>query len=260
MSADRPSSLRETMEAMHALVRGELTPEAAAERLDAPAERLTVYQDFVRNHVDQALAKNYPTVAEIVTQEQWRALIDGYFRTEPPAETELNAAAAGFRGYLAARVEKASEESLGLEIASYGPALLELAELEWREFEVYATRIGPLPAGSPDTPIINPTLQILQLETPVASWLAARRVARRSESSEIPGDPLPTAGPGETVFLFREPTTNFSVFAVADDALLFAFKIAHDGLTPSQAAEQAGLPITDVEAVLRRAVALGLIL
>ena len=255
MTGGGPTGLRETMECMHALVRGELSAEEAAARLGAPVERVAIYQDFVRGHIAKALGKNYTVCRELLSDETWSALEDGYFRAQPARKIELNASAEAFRGFLgqAAAGTTDLDPAHEREIASHGLALLELAELEWLEFAVYAAQVE-IPAPSTlETPAVNPSLQVLQFETPVASWLAARRRGDRSS-------PLPSGGPGETVFLFRGPQTSYAVFVVADDALLFAFKVVHDGLSAAQAAEVTGSAPGDVEAAIQRAAELGLVL
>ena len=57
---------RTTMETMHKLLRGEMAATEAARILGAPVERVAIYQDFVRNHIRNALAKNYEVLADLL--------------------------------------------------------------------------------------------------------------------------------------------------------------------------------------------------
>jgi hypothetical protein len=247
MKADR--AFTEVMEVVHRVLRGEEDVAAAARDLDIPERRLAVYAGFVRQHVRTAVEKNHSVLAALLRGPAWEALLDGYFRDHPPASYELNAAAEGFRGFLAA---EASEGRHGLT-----PFHLELAELEWQEWEAYAhpDRI-PQPAEV-RRPVLNPTLRILRFEHAVSGFVEAWRDAERAgrdERPEVPAEPAP-----ETVLVFRDPASELAFFYRATDALLFAVKVTTDGLDVPEAAALAGVPEATAQDLLDRAAAVGLI-
>lgn len=240
-------SLTETFEAMHALLRRDLTLDQAADRLGTPPERLAVYPRFVAGHVRAVLEKNFPALASVLGDELWQDLVRRFYRAHPPAHYELNRSAAPFVELLADRLKQGEP---GLH-----PAHLELAELEWQEFSVYmAPQRMPRPAEL-DAPAVNPTLAVLQLTYPVASFL---RSFGEAEEGEAP--PFPLEPSAEVALVFRHPESGFSELLPADDALLFAFKTAHDGLSSAQAAAQADLPEATVTALLRAAAEAGLVI
>ncbi len=63
----------------------------------------------------------------------------------------------------------------------------------------------------------------------------------------------------EQVLVFREPRSGLAVFYRADEALLFALKLVHEAVPPAEAASRSGLPLARVEAILRAAAELGLV-
>jgi len=235
------------MHIMHRLLRGETSPETAAERLGAPVERLAIYQQFARNHIDNVLKKNYTVLAGLFS-EQWDELVDGYLAEYPPGSYELNRNAARFREYLA---------TLALDPArGITEFHLELAELEWTEFSVYASQVEIPTPEEVTRPMLNPTLQILALKNPVAEYVDRWR-ASGGDKSHRP-DILSPASP-ETVFVLRHPVSGLALYLKADHSLLFAFKVAHEGANVAEAAKLAGISETDAVGILHRAADAGLI-
>jgi hypothetical protein len=250
MAATRSSpGFVEVMEAVHRVMRGELDARDVPAMSDLRADRLALYAGFVRGHVRTAVEKNHAVLADVLRGPVWEALLAGFFREHPPVSYELNAAAEPFRAFLAGRVAAGAE---GLT-----PFHVEIAELEWQEWAAYSSEAeAAVPEGS-NVPVLNPTLRILSLDYPVAAFVEAWRRAVRSGASERP--PAPTAVAPEVVFVFRDPTSQLAVFYRATEPLLFALKVAADGLDVTQAAEISGLPEPDVRATLARAAGAGLI-
>ncbi|RJO64844.1 MAG: hypothetical protein C4523_17570 [Myxococcales bacterium] len=244
-------SLRETMETMHRLMRGELTPEQAASRLGSPVGRTAVYQRFAQNHVRAFLEKNFEILAALVGGETWEPLVAGYFAAHPSRHYELNANAAAFPDYVAAR---AARVELGLT-----PFHAELAEVEWREFEVF---VDPEEIARPEqltAAVLNRTLVILQLKYPVAEFIAEWREAEKASDASL-RPATPTEESPEIVFVMRHPESDGALVRRADDGLLFAFKMLHDRMDVRQAMEVSGLSEAEVRAILERAARLGLVI
>lgn len=247
MSATRPLGLLETQETMHRLLRGELTPEAAAAILGAPVERLAAYQGFVAHHIEGILEKIYTVLPQLMEAADWRALRDRYFSEVPATDFEMNANAAAFPQWLEGLIE-ADEVDLR-------EVHVELCQLEWSEFAAYADE-AVLPA--PETlarPVLNPTLRILDLSHPVSAFLEAWRDSCERSRPALPRHPAP-----EVVFVFRDPRTLNHHFQAASDPLLFAFKVVHDQLGVAEAATQAGADEATVQRVLEQAAEVGIVL
>lgn len=238
---------RTVMETMHKLLLGQLAPEEAASILGAPVERVAIYQQFVRNHIRNALTKNYEVLADLLPVAEWEALVDSYFVAHPALEFELNANARKFCAHLA---------DVG---STDAPSLTEfhreVAELEWSEWLVYSTREEIPSLSAVTSPLLNPTLIILEFNHPVASFVAAWRRARRQGDAR-PALPKPEP---QRVFVLREPTSLLAMFLPASDRHLFAFKMVHDGASIPEAAQMAGVDEDAIRIILREAAEDGLI-
>jgi hypothetical protein len=232
------------MDTFHALLRGEASAEQTAARLDQPTVRVRAYRDFVRGHVEEVLQKNYAALAGVLGRRRWDTVVELYFRRHPPRNYELNANAAELRAMLADLVR---EGALGITELHR-----ELAELEWQEWVVYADeRQIPAPQEL-GAPALNPTLVVLDCSHPVSEYLDDLR------ESDRPPSP-PDAAP-EQVLVFREPASGLAVYYRADEALLFAVKMVHEAVPAAEAARRAGLSVQRVEAILRSAVEIGLVI
>lgn len=239
-------SMLETMETMHALLRGELSPEQAAASLGAPVERVAIYQDFVRDHVRTLLEKNYQVTAEVMGSGAWEALVRRFFETRPARHYELNANAEALVELIDECIARGSDEIV--------PFHRDLATLEWTEWLVYADRAEMPEPSRLDRAVLNPTLVILSLAWPVSGFVQAWRAAKDAATRP----PLPSAPDPEQVFVYRD--RGLARFVRADPGLLFAFKIAHDGLTVAQAADLSGLDPVTVAAVVRQASEAGVVI
>lgn len=242
-------SYREAMEAMHRLLRGQLPPAEAQALLVAPLARLSAYRDFVKSHVESVLEKNFTVLAGLVEHRDWHAIVDAFFVAHPCEHYELNANAAPFPDFVA-----------GLAAAGkYGFTEFhaELAALEWSEFVAFAS--PAVPEGAPARPVLNPTLEILELDWPVAEFVAAWRHWERGGKKGAPPR-VPVAPAKEIVFVFRHPERLSSVFQKADDRALFAFKVAHDGLGLEEAAAAAGTDRAAAAALMAQAGRDGLVI
>jgi hypothetical protein len=237
----------ESMRTMHSVLRG-ADPVAGAEALAAPLSRVAAYQRFIKAHIDSVLLKNYTTFAALVGEAVWREVIAEYFSRHPADDWELNASVRHFPGYVA---ELVRDRRFGLTLFHQ-----ELADFERREFEVFAAPVEIPAADALTAPTLNPTLQILQLRHPVGTFVRAFRAWESGcgEEPEVPAAPSP-----EILFLFRHPVSLRHTFAVANESLLFAFKITHDGVPIEEAAKLAGLRGSDVENTLWQAHEIGLL-
>lgn len=187
VTSDKPS-LRQTMGTMHQLLRGEITPKRAAQLLKAPENRLAAYQQFVKSHMVNVLRKNFACLAWTLGQRQWDALVQRFFRERPARFFELNANAAPFRDFLAQAVAR---QEPGI-----GEFHLELAELEWQEFAVYADP-RDVSAGDDEPWRLNPTLVVLRFNYPVAAFL--ERYRELEGQNALPrSDPMVSPPPGSS--------------------------------------------------------------
>lgn len=234
-------SLHETFEAMHRLLRGEITPAEASARLGCEESRLALYPEFVLEHVRNILVKNFPALAGLLAAEDWEEIVREYFRTNPPDHYEMNANAARFPGFLH---QLAEQGRFGI-----GEFHLELAELEWLGWLAFSSpkRI-PLPAEVRE-PVLNPTLTVLELNFPVVEYLRSWEEERaRGFPGGVP--PVPEEKNGGIVFVFRHPGTHEAVEQRATDPGLFAFKVVHEGIPLDQAAEEAQIRRSEAESLL----------
>lgn len=242
------SSLHESFQTVHAVLRGEEPPETAQAHLGLNPARMRFYADAVFGHVRDVLEKNFATVASVLGPERFGALVEEYYRRAPPGEFELNQNAAAFRDFLA---QCAADERHGVIDAH-----VDLAELEWQEFAVYVSRAQMPESTHLVRPALNPTLVIIQLEHSVSGFLDAWREHEAGEPAPL----LPDESDPETVLVLRHPETENALFVEADEALLFGLKVASDGLTAEQAAEVADLSLEAVQRILRTAADWGVIL
>jgi len=244
-------SLHETFEAMHRLLRGEITPAEAAARLGCEEARIALYPEFVLDHVRDVLQKNFSALVSLFSAEQWEVIVREYFRTNPPDHYEMNANAARFTGFLH---QMAEQGRFGI-----GEFHLELAEVEWLEWVAFSSpkRI-PGPAEI-EEPILNPTLTVLELNFPVAEYL---RTWEEERAKGFPGGvpQVPEEEKGGIVFVFRHPGTHEAQVRRASDPELFAFKVIHEGIPLAQAAEEARIGLPEGEAILARAERTGFVI
>lgn len=238
-------TLRETQRALVACFRGESSVEAAAETLGVDPARLAIYARMVEGHVRQAVAATFPETLSALDPAVRPALDAAFYDAHPPSGWSLDAAAVPFpgflEGYLPGRVSETDAAFL-VELARFEAVLAEVA------LDATVEAAGAPPAG--DGPFeLNPTLIAVEVEHPLVEWLVA---APRPAT-------LPPRGPARTALVFRHPVRDTACFQTATDDLLFALKIAADGLDPDDAARAAGLPIDAARAALANALALGLV-
>ncbi len=249
-------SLKETIETMHALLRGKLPLERAAALLGMKEERLAVYPSFVKGHMRNILDKNYATLAALLVGDVWEGLASDFYDGYPSPYYELNANAAVFVDFLRGELDAGRP---GLT-----PAHVEIAELEWQEFATYADPREIPPPEDLEELTLNPTLAVLQFTHPVAAFVAAFREAEQGADNEkaaaMTPPSLPETPESEIVLIFRHPETDLVETMPTTEALLFAFKMTHDALSPAQAAKESGLDETKVIAILDEAVEVGLVL
>jgi len=241
-------SFHDSMETVHQLLRGDLSPGEAAQKLGAPENRIGIYQQFIRGHIDNILEKNFSALKQIIPSDTWSTITTRYFKEFPAQHFELNENAADFPDYLAKIVDSREFNLTAFHV--------ELAQLEWVEFEAYASEIDIPWTSEILRPTLNPTLTILQFDYPTATALDHIRSLDDNESFEVPAA---SAAPNVT-FVYRNPKTHEAMILKADDNILFAFKIVHDEISVEEAAATAGINISVAETLLKQAAETGLIL
>jgi hypothetical protein len=244
-------SLQETFEAMHRLLRWEITPAEASARLGCEEGRIALYPEFVLDHVRNILEKNFSALASLFSADEWDGIVREYFRTNPPDHYEMNANAARFPGFLHRMVEQGR-----VGIAEFH---LELAEVEWLEWVAFSSpKKIPGPAEI-EEPILNPTLTVLELNFPVAEYL---RTWEGERAKGFPGGvpPVPEGEKGGIVFVFRHPGTHEAHVLRARDPELFALKVVQEAIPLNQAAEEARIGPPEAEAILVGAERMGFVI
>ncbi len=233
--------------AVHAVLRGDQVPQTVAAQVGLDPVRMAFYADAVYSHVREVLEKDFCALAAVLGPSRFEPLVREYFEIRPFDAFELNENAAAFRDLLA---RCASEGRHG--VTDFH---VELAEVEWQEFVVYVSpEVIPHPSQV-QAPTLNPTLVILQLDHGANDFLDAWRDGAQGDVlPPIPDQPVP-----KTLFVLRHPETENVLFVAADEALLFALKVAHDGLTVSAAAEEAALPIQTVQSIYQSAADWGVV-
>ncbi|MEZ4474329.1 MAG: DNA-binding domain-containing protein [bacterium] len=246
-----PPRLAELQQQMHDAVKDRAPVAVVAAALGVDPKRLAIYRRMIRHHVVVALCSRLGATTALLGADQetpaWTALLEGYLEACPPSHWALGHAAGAFPGYLAERVGA----------QGVTPFHVAVAELEWALYTVNRdeTRLPPRhPAYVEGAPLaLNPTLQILEWPYPVAAFLAA---FNRGEGPAVPTAPTDP----ELVLVFRRPVSGNPYFQAATPALLFALKVVHDGLSVDEAVVASGQQPADVEAALRHATDIGLVL
>lgn len=238
-------------ELLHRVVVGGETPAAAAAVLEIPEAGLRLYQSFFRRHHREILELPYRILFSTLDEDTAADLVRGYQADHPMSQREINANAAAFPEWLAARVAGGA--------AGVSEFHAELAVLERERFARYAT---PVELPAPDTlagPTLNPTLEVLQLRYPVADYVDAWAAAQAAGAPPPPAPARPAPEP-ELLFVYRDPASLEGRACRAGPRLLFAFKVLHDGLSPEAAALEAGRDPDFVAAALQAAVEQGVAL
>ena len=224
------SRLRELQAQMHAVLRGEQPPAALAATWQVPPERVAIYAQFVAAHVRTVLDKDFACLAAVLGAS-WHEVASAYVRDVPATHYELNEAGRAFPAFLRAQAER-----LGLHAGH-----LELAELEWLDWEVYASQVPDLasPTLSPTqareaTLAVNPTLAVVEIRHGAHLALAQRAAGHDPTIAADPGAPVAVA-------VYRHPQSRGSSVRPLDDADLFVLALAGRQLSLAQAAAEAGL-------------------
>ena len=235
---------------MHSVLRGEAEAADVALRLGVNADRLTIYRDFVAEHIDGALTKIYPMVRALLGTQRSKALGADFFQRHPPSHWELNRCVEPFARYLDAR---ASEHG------DVDPFLVALARYEWEEFEVYMHPANVVTSAF-DQLAVNPTLSILSFPYALAPFVvAAAQLGPTDPPLSLDTVLPPRLSRDVLTLIFRKPVTHAVAYYHGSDDLLFAIKVVHAGLRLQDAAEQAGATLVDATAALDHAKAIGLL-
>lgn len=231
-------TLAEVQKTVHDALLGRLDVADAATRLGVSAERLALYARLVGAHRQRVLVKNHPVLRSILPERAWADLVQGYLSECPASERELNASVASFPEWLESRI--GFTDSLTLFHADLAAAEWELVSA-WLHPADWAASTGAVPR-------VNPTLAVLELSHPVARFLADPE--RRSA--------IPAPG-REVLLVWRHPARHSVVYRSADDRLLFALKVAQEGLSVSEAVLASGLAEATVRAILAESAEIGLV-
>jgi hypothetical protein len=253
------------MQSFHRVLRHEMTAEEFAGAFGLRVERVAVYQGFVKSHIRVALEKNFTVLHDLASIHQWGELVERFYSEYPAERYELNACVEAFPRMLA---ELLADQTVTWLTAAH----VQMAELEWLEWKVYASRVElpELASTERDTespaetlagrrPLqLNPTLEIAECSYPVATFIRAYRAwlhgGRVGEPPQVPAKPCP-----EIAFVFRHPRSLLHALVAADDGVLFAFKMFHDQLSIVDAAQSSGLATAQVENIVARAQDLGVL-
>jgi len=246
--SDSKIGMRESMELFHKLLSGEITPEEAAEQSDNPVERVEIYRNFVQNHLRSILEKNFVVLYQMLPKDVWERLVKAYFVSHPPRAFEINANAERFPSFLESLVQEGDEDLNGFHV--------ELAELEWREWQVYSSPEDMPKPAELEVPVLNPTLTILDFEHPVLSFAMVWREAMRTETKP----PVAPKAHKELVFVLRHPESLNAMAHIVDDELLFAFKVVYEDMSIPHAAHESGASVARIKQVLQRAARAGVII
>ena len=234
--------------ALHQVLRGMSSSANMADSLGVSRERLQAYEDFIKSHITDLLTKHYTILWDLLSPERWQQLSQQYFVEHPADHYELNQAARHFSEFLRKRLDAGEPTIL--------PIYIELAEFEWQEFVAYSTAIELPQTEELAQSILNPTLSILNCDYPIATFVRDWRQAK-AHCRQPPKLPDKES---QIVFVWRNPNTLIQDYAYADEGLLFAFKMVHDGISYDQACKISGLPLTRVRKLIQRAAAKGIVL
>lgn len=242
-----PSTYTKRMEQMHALVRGEMTPESLASALNVESNRLAAYPRFVRNHVFDMLEKHFGCLHDLLGDRVWKELCQTYFTQVPCQDYDLNLAAEHFPEFI---LQDEIEQKHGLSVFH-----AELCQLEWEEYVVFKTKVH-WPDKKCATPVLHPAVSIFEFTHTAGSFLLAWR---QGQAGQKDAQSMMAAPKSERVMVLQHPRTCMSRTYVANAELLLAFKVVHDGLTLAQMCDASRLSEKEMLQVLFAAQDKGLI-
>lgn len=128
------------------------------------------------------------------------------------------------------------------------PFLPGLARIELAR---HHARTADISSQSPDTHILNPTLQIVPV-----TWKNLVPMLARSKGRDLARIALGD----ENILVWRDPGTGEVRTQPAEPGDLLAIKLVVEGIEPDDAAKEAGVPVGIIDAALRAAVLKGLVL
>jgi len=241
---------KETIFMVHEMLRNRKSPEEVAESLGIQTERLSVYSDFVKHHMKSVLEKNFEVLSEILEDKVWQKLVDDYYIYCPANQPELNANAESFPAFIQSEIERGNKSLTNFHH--------ELAQLEWQEFAVYSSQKEIPKSKVVASPVLNPTLEIIQFEYPVSDFVDNWRAKNITQDNfKLPRKY--SDGSYEIIFLFRHPQTELAMFYKADEILLSAFKIVHDEISLEKAAKVTDTDMKTLKEILVRAESVGMV-
>lgn len=248
-------SLRDLQATLHGVLRGEQPYQPLAKEWQVPPERLQIYAEFVAGHVRTVLDKNFPCLAHVL-RDQWDGIATAYFREAAPNHYELNESGRAFPGFLAHNAAR----------FALSPAHLELADLEWLDWDVYRDKAAdieslPLPIFDGETAfsaaidglsfVTNPTL--VTVETLYDSHLAMADFAA-NHTCRLASTTSPCH-----VGVYRHPQSRQSTVRALDQIDLLALALAQQQLTLTTAPGATGMSLAQLAPLFNEAVVRGLV-
>lgn len=173
-------SLAQLQAQFQAAVRGEGPPPALRGRM--AAQGLGVYAYAYPARLREALADNFPALAQALGDEAFAQLADAYAQAHPPTEPSIRWHGAQLPAFVAAQ-------------PSLHPALADLARLDWALRNAFDGGLRPVPDLRTLTPEawaqtrlqLQPHATLLQLDWAVApAWHALQAAREAGEEAELP--------------------------------------------------------------------------
>lgn len=247
----RAPTLHELQTEMHRVLRGERDVADLAAAWGVATERLAIYRDFVQGHAHTAIDKIYPCLARVL-HDAWAEIAAAYVEATAPSHYELNEAARQLPAFLAAHVER----------WHLSPAHLELAELEWLDWEIWSDRRQDppsLPLSCLDTDEwaklrLRPIDAMAVVEPRYRTHLVLAAVAAGATAELAQAEDAPCP-----VIVYRHPRTLRSAVRAMDDLDRFALAAAAQALTLQAMALASGRPRHELQPMITTAIERGIV-
>ncbi len=248
------SPFQETLENLHALLRGTEKPQDWISYFKTTPKRLSIYPRFVKSHVTKFLDQNFLSLKTLFDGVTWKKILDQYFKEYPPAHWQLFRCAEAFPSFIQSLKEK--------NLYGIQNFYVELSEFEWMEAVIYHEEERISQIFALQEPLVNPTLAILNTYYPLVQFANVTRSKENclEEKEWIQNKRyLSLFDQEQIIFLFRNPITLILNCCVPTDRMLLAVKIIHEKISLQEASRAMDQDLTNLYAVLEEAQSLGLI-
>ncbi len=249
------SPFQETLENLHALLRGTEKPKDWTSYFKTTPRRLSIYPRFVKGHVMKFLSENFLSLKTLFDEVTWKKILDQYFKEYPPTHWRLFRCAEAFPSF----IQNLREQNL-YDIQDFH---VELSEFEWMEAVIYHEEERIPSISDLQEPLVNPTLTILNTVYPLVQfanvtrskensseekeWIQNRKYLNRFDQEQI-------------IFLFRNPMTLVLNYCIPTDRMLLAVKIVHEKISLQEVAQAVGENISAIHDALEAAMSQGLLI